>query len=324
MSFRPPDDPADANRHGQPRIVFVGGTGRSGTHVLASLIARNRRYAHVPVESRFHVNPQGLSDLLTGEVTAEQFVRKLRRFWWYRIPAGQPVPAVLPRVRLGRETRGLYRAVSLDTFESAVARFEAGIGEERLEVSCRRLFLDLLWPIADAAGKRGLVEMSTHTVARAPELARLFPDAKLIHIVRDGRDAGSSKVSKRQRRHHPRDAAEGVEWWHRRIERAERAVALAPAGFVLPISLDELVVGDADRELTKLTEFLRIKNPAPLRRFQQRRMTPDNASRGRWRAGLDAATQDAVNAAYERAIAGLEAGGYDSGAILRRVYERAG
>ena len=53
-------------------------------------------------------------------------------------------------------------------------------------------------------------------------------------------------------------------------------------------------------------------------------MTPANASRGRWRAGLDAAAQDAVNAAYERAIAGLEAAGYDSGAILRRVYERAG
>jgi hypothetical protein len=207
---RPPDDPAAVTVWPRPKVVFVGGTGRSGTHVLGELIGHTSRYALVPVESRFHVNPQGFPDLLAGEVTPKEFVRKLRRFWWRRIPAGQPLPRLAPRLALGRETRGLYKAVAKDVFDSAVSRFEAAVGSEPIDVSCRRLFLDLLWPIADEQGKRALVEMSTHTVARAPELGRLFPDGKLVHIVRDGRDAGSSKVGKRQKEHHPRDVAEGL------------------------------------------------------------------------------------------------------------------
>ncbi len=324
MSTRPPDDPAAVRQAPRPKIVFVGGTGRSGTHVLGEMIGSHSRYALVPVESRFHVNPQGFPDVLAGTVTPEQFVQKLRRFWWRRIPAGEPLPAVAPRLALGRETRGLFKAVSRETFDAAVARFEARENGESLELACRRLFLDLLWPIADDQGKRALVEMSTHTVARAPELARLFPDAKLVHIVRDGRDAGSSKVGKRQKPHHPRDVAEGVPWWLERIERAERAVADAPDGFVLTLSLDELAVGEREASFARLLEFLGIEDAHRMRGFFERTMTAENASRGRWRAGLSDPEQAEINVEYERAIERLEERGYPSGQLLRGVYERLG
>ena len=36
-------------------------------------------FVKVPIEARFHVNPQGFPDLLAGEVTPDQFLRKLRR-----------------------------------------------------------------------------------------------------------------------------------------------------------------------------------------------------------------------------------------------------
>jgi hypothetical protein len=306
----------------RPKLVFVGGTGRSGTHVLGELIGRNRRYALVPIESRFHVNPQGFPDLLAGEVSVEQFVEKLRKFWWRRIPAGEPLPALAPSMALGRETRGLYKAVSEDTFDAAVARFEARTNGEPLELACRRLFLDLLWPIADEAGKRALVEMSTHNVARAPELARLFPDAKLVHIVRDGRDAGSSKVGKRQKDHHPRDVAEGVDWWLERIERAERSIAEAPGEFVLTLSLDELTAGDREGAYGSLLAFLGIQQAPKMRRFLDRHMSAENSSRGRWRQGLSERDQREITARYERAIERLEGRGYPSGPLLRRVYER--
>jgi len=325
LRARPPDDPAAVELGPRPNIMFVGGTGRSGTHVLGELIAHNRRFALVPVESRFHVNPQGFPDLLTGEVSPEQFLRKLRRFWWRRIPAGEPLAAVAPRIALGRETRGLYKAVARDTFDQATERFAAAARDgEALDIACRRLFLDLLWPIADQAGKRGLVEMSTHTVARAPELARLFPDAKLVHIVRDGRDAGSSKVGKRQKPHHPKDVAEGVQWWLERIERVERAVAAAPEGFVLTLSLDELAAGDRDSAFGSLVEFMGIRRAPKMRRFLDHHMSAENSSRGRWRQGLTPGEQAEVAAGYERAIERLEQQGYPSGALLRAVYERLG
>jgi hypothetical protein len=65
-----------------PPLVFVGGTGRSGTHVIAELLDRHPRYASVPIEARFHAKPRGFPDLLAGAVGPEEFLRKLRRFWW--------------------------------------------------------------------------------------------------------------------------------------------------------------------------------------------------------------------------------------------------
>ena len=321
---RPPDDPIAADPVAPPAIVFVGGTGRSGTHVLAELLGRHPRFALVPVESRFHVNPGGFPDLLAGRVTPERFLRKLRRFWWRRIPAGEPVPALLPSVPMGRQTRGLYKALEEADFRTAVNRFAGRADGEALEVACRRLFLDLLWPLAERAGKPGLVEMSTHTVSQAPLLARLFPESRLIHIVRDGRDSGSSKVGKRQKPAHPRDVAEGVDWWLERLRRAERSIAAAPPGYALTLSLDELAIGDRERVYGELLAFLGIDDARRMRGFFERKMNAENASRGRWRAGLSASEQGAVTERYEAALAALEHDGAASATVLRGVLERLG
>ena len=80
-------------------LVFIGGTGRSGTHVLARLLDRHPRFAGVPIESRFHCNKRGMPDLLGGRVTLAAFVEKLRDFWWHR-------------VRVDGQPRGLYNLLT--------------------------------------------------------------------------------------------------------------------------------------------------------------------------------------------------------------------
>src|SRR5205823_7120632 len=49
-------------------IVFVGGTGRSGTHVIARLLGRSMDLAAIPVECRFHAEERGFPGLLSGQV----------------------------------------------------------------------------------------------------------------------------------------------------------------------------------------------------------------------------------------------------------------
>ncbi len=51
------------------KLVFIGGTGRSGTHVLSRLLSRHDRFGLVPVEVRFHTDADGFPGLLAGEVT---------------------------------------------------------------------------------------------------------------------------------------------------------------------------------------------------------------------------------------------------------------
>ena len=78
----------DERRTTKDDVVFVGGTGRSGTHVVARLLDHHPRYHMIPIECRFHCNPNGLADVVTGKSTPEEFVAKLRRFWWHRVRYG--------------------------------------------------------------------------------------------------------------------------------------------------------------------------------------------------------------------------------------------
>ncbi|MEZ5074247.1 MAG: sulfotransferase [Solirubrobacterales bacterium] len=309
-----------AERPESPELLFVGGTGRSGTHVVSQLLANHSRWARVPIEARFHVNPQGFPDLLAGRVSPDEFLRKLRRFWWRRIRAGEVAPVIARRLAFGRKVRGLHKVVERDRFDAAVAEFERAAGTD-LDLACRNLYLDLLWPIAAVAGKPGLIEMSCFTIAESPTLVRLFPDAKLIHTVRDGRDAGSSKVSKRQKRGHPRDGSEGIRWWEGRLRKIEAGVRELPSGRLLTISLDELVEGDREAIYGEILDYLGIDDEPAMRAFFEGEMSASAAHRERWREGLDAERQAALVREYETTLDRLESEGFHCAPQLRRAYE---
>src|SRR3954465_9888741 len=185
-----------------PPVLFVGGTGRSGTHVLAKLLGKHSKMALVPVEVRFHVESSGYPGLLSGSVSKEQFLRRLRGFWWRGFQT--------------RRMRGLYRFVPRERVEQAVDRFEASFGGGP-EGACRELFYDLLDVRLERANAPTLVEQSCDTIAQGGTLARLFPEAKFIHVVRDGRDASASRVSQTRGLVYPRTRRQGLSWWEERI-----------------------------------------------------------------------------------------------------------
>ena len=312
----------ELERPSDPQLLFIGGTGRSGTHVLSQLLANHSRYARVPIEARFHVNPQGFPDLLAGKASPEQFVRKLERFWWKRIRAGEVAPVLARRIAFGRKVRGLHKVVAKDRFEAAVADFDRTNADD-LDLACRNLFLDLLWPIAAEAGKPGLIEMSCFTVAESPTLVRLFPEAKILHTVRDGRDAGSSKVSKRQKRSHPRDGSEGLRWWEGRLRKIEAGVRELAPGKLHTVSLDEIVAGDRETVYSGLLDFLEIEDEPAMREFFDEEMSASNAHKERWREGLTEDEQARLVREYEVTLERLEGEGFHCAPQLRRAYEAA-
>jgi hypothetical protein len=323
-------------------LVFVGGTGRSGTTVLGSLLGRHPRFYGVPIESRFHCNPKGLADVVGGRASAEEFVRKLRTYWWYRIRVGPHalVPAGVvgrARVALNRagarlrpgdgseaRVRGLHQIVPRGRFDAAVARFEE-THERDLVPASRTLFYDLLGPLAAEAGKPALVEMSCFTIAAAPELARIFPEARFVHAVRDGRDSGASKAELREKDHHPTDAASGIDFWADRLRQAEEGVrGLEPADRerLHVVGLDDLVSGDREGAYAGLLDFLGVEDEAAMRRFFDREMTPEAAHLERWREGLGEAEQREVTERYAATLDRLERERYHCATVLRRAYER--
>ena len=305
---------------GRPPLVLVGGTGRSGTHVIASLLDQHPRFSSVPIEARFHAKPRGFPDLLGGRGTKREFILKLRRFWWRRIAAGQPFPSVLPQLPLGRTVLGLHKIVPRDRFELAVPRFEQAF-DHNPEAACRQLFYDLLWPLAEERERPGLVEMTTDNVMQGGTLSKLFPEAKFILTVRDGRDTGASKASRRQREHHPTNVLDGIDWWLQRMTRVERGLHELDPDRVLVIGLDSFVTDEREPTYASLLGFLHVRSRPRIRRFFDEEMSAEHANRDRWRQGLSAAERDAVNRRYDEALTQLEAGGSRCVPLLRRAFE---
>ena len=206
-------------------LVFVGGTGRSGTHILCYLLDRHSRFHGVPIECRFHCNPKGLADVVTGRTEPEDFLRKLRGYWWHRVRIGDRAYVRAKWRALGRgpgpRPAHDHRAASASTRPRTASR---RLTPTTCSAPRATLFYDLLQPLADEAGKPVLVEMSCFTIAAADGLARIFPEARFVHSVRDGRDSGSSKVSLRQKPHHPTDVISGIEFWADRLRQAEEGV----------------------------------------------------------------------------------------------------
>ena len=303
-----------ARASGPPKVLFIGGTGRSGTHVLSQLISRHARFGLVPVEVRFHTDPDGFPGLLAGEVTPEAFLKRLRGFWWKGFQTNR--------------FRGMYRFVDRPRFDAAVERFESE-HENDLEAACRNLFFDLLWFRAtegeNAEEGEALIEQSTDSVAAAPTLARLFPDARFIHVVRDGRDASASRVSQTKGLVEPRTRVQGIGWWEQRIRAIEQGAGAIPPGRLLTVSLDELLLMPRARQaLRPMFRFLGVPVTKRTRRYFNKRMTREEANTERWRRGISASKAARIDALYEAAIGRLEAENARSAPLLRHAYERAG
>ena len=290
-----------------PPVLFVGGTGRSGTHVVAKLLGKHSKMALVPVEVRFHVEEAGFPGLLSGEVTKDQFLRRLRGFWWRGFQT--------------RRMRGLYRFVPEDRFERAVGAFEAAFDDDP-EGACQALFHDLLGVRQERAQAPTLVEQSCDTVAEGATLSRLFPDAKFIHVVRDGRDASASRVSQTRGLVYPRTRRPGLRWWVERIRRVDAGARAIPGDRLLTVSLDEfLLIGR--RALRPFCRFVRIYPQPKMKRFYRRRMSPELAHSERWRAGLRDRRAAELERTYDEIVAGLEADGVACAPLLRRTLDRS-
>jgi hypothetical protein len=291
-------------------VTFVGGTGRSGTHVVSRLLASHGKLDLIPVECRFHVERRGFPGLLAGTTTKRQFIRRLRGFWWRGFQTNR--------------MRGMYRFVPRERFEGAVEAFDESFDDDP-EDACRELFWDLLWP-AEAEGEvSGIVEQSCDTVAQAPVLHRLFPHAAFVHVVRDGRDASASRVRQGRGLLYPRTRVQGVRWWEGRVRRIEAALAELPSDRVLTLSLDWLVQRPPNRRGYKLMRrFLGIEKQKTADTMFKRKVNPERANVGRWQRGLSEGAQAKVREEYEAALERIEADGLASAPLLREIYRFEG
>jgi len=309
--------------------VFVGGSGRSGTTITGQLLGSHSHiWSTFPREVRFITDSGGLLDLVLGSRTRIQhleerlrpeglgesikrrlasivgskksreetdlsgFLRDMRGRWWLRAgPTGTP--------------RGLHRGFEHGLFLERVAAFEAACPRGARDAAVR-LVDGLLGEKAAAEGAMAFVDTTPPNAENAHRIIDLFPEAKVVHVVRDGRDSAASVVKKKWG---PDRHLRALEWWYDRTLRAHQSLARCPAESVLTVNMDALVLHDRDRQFDRLFAFLGCEPDAEARRFFDEKVRADRAHQGRWREDVSPRLLKKFDEAYGRFHAALTAEG---------------
>jgi hypothetical protein len=268
--------------------VFVGGTGNSGTTVVGRLLGHHARFAFVPVELKFHADPGGVPGVLAGRVDPGELAEQLRSRW-FRYEHHRSGP------------RGLHLVLDDAALDEALARFASDCGQD-LRAALERLVRNVAVAAApDGREKPSWVETSPRTVVSAPAQLEVFPAARVVNMVRDGRDTAISKM--RQGLQVP-DAFAALDWWGRKILRSHRQAERA-GGRLTTIRLEDLVSLDRDATYGRLLAALEIEDDPAMRAFFDREMRPAGAHIGGWREGMDATEQERFDAHYRALVAQL-------------------
>ena len=275
--------------------IFIGGSGRSGTTITARLLGAHPACFKAPTEARFISATGGLCDLASGRTTLAEFETAVLDRWFDRGP-----------------TKGLHLVMERGAVTAALE-----ILRERFDgdpwAAARDFTRRLLDPVALAAGARGWIEDTPANAIAARRLLRMFPDLRLIHCIRDGRDVASSVVDFSWG---PNDHVEALDWWARRLERGFEACDRLPRERVLVLRLEDLAIRDRERQYARLLDFVQLDDDPAMRRFFDEVIDPANVHVGRWRDDVPRDRRAAFEARYVQLVEDLVARGrpYDPAA----------
>jgi hypothetical protein len=265
--------------------IFVGGTGRSGTTVTGSLLGRHPDYVVLPAEAKFHAAPRALPEWVAGKLSAPEFAEQLLGEHEVSLSRGGGLSKIVDRARLQ------------DALDDLSDEPEDG----RVEAA-RRFMEAVLGGYADAHDRRGWVEMTPRSIMHARLLLKLFPEAKLVHVMRDGRDVAASLVAKRWHD----DPFHSLVWWETRMRQAHRATRMVPETSCHILRFDRLMQGHREETLNGLLRFLGWSGHPELTRFFTEEMTEDRAHIGRWRTEIRADQLERFTTSYAEAIDRLQ------------------
>lgn len=282
------------------RPIFVGGTGRSGTTVAGRLLNVHPELALTrPRELRFIASSRGLAEAYWTEthgriprikrspspnpikrvarvfiprkvqprkVTPEMVVKHLWTHWYERDkPSGL--------------VSGLNLALSREELEAIANEYLAAFEADPYAAS-RAMVAAVLAP--QLRGREGLrvVDTTPANARAADRMLALFPDAKILHMMRDGRDVAASFSHKK---FGPQNVMLGLEEWRMRMIDSHRAEQACPPGSVIRIDLQRLVVTHRKETFTRLVNGLELTPNPTFRKWFEGNVLPAEAKPGRWR-----------------------------------------
>lgn len=220
-----------------PFPLFVG-CGRSGTTLIRSMFNAHPQIA-IPPEAYFPLRARPAWFGEGGDLDPARVVDTLEAEKWY------------DRMHL-----------------------EPGVFAASVAATAPQTYPDVLRALyrcyADAQGKPRYGNKTPKHVYSMPELDALFPEARFVHIIRDGRDVALSYLDQR---FGPSDIPTAARVWSSRVAMGRASgQALGPQRYA-EVRYED-VLDDPEREMRRLCTFLSLDYDAAMLSYHKKRDRP--------------------------------------------------
>jgi hypothetical protein len=293
--------------------LFIGGSGRSGTTIILSLLKSHPEvHSSLPREIKYVTSRYGLVDLNFGRsMKLEEdfkgirnnfratvnnrlgnrkeavFLASLKGDWWSGVgKKGKP--------------RGLIQGVTVEQLAEIADQFSSSYKKD-LIVASRKLFYNLSLSQFKKDTARYFADSSPVNTMQAHLIFQLFPGAKFINMIRDGRDVAYS-VSKEK--WGPKDPFKALKWWGNRLLISHRSLSKLPEKYHIEIRLEELIKSDREVQYAKILSFLDIPDHLSTHEFFDLAMRSEKMSQGEWKKKI--LNPIAFDRAYDKVLSKLK------------------
>ena len=328
------------------RPVFIGGTGSDGAAALALLLSEHPELkATTPVRFGVICDSGGVIDAM---MLGRSMQKASKTPWWDRLLAEkQPAFQALPM--MGEERTPPEELVELlhrsflpdpilkpighrageltaSTIEEAGERYLATFWDNQAGASVN-LIQDLLRPTHGPsqhhpAGLRW-IDASRLSGVRAPQLCELFPEARFVHIVRDGREVALRFMEISTGSSFPGAPVSTVpidpakEWnqpaferalalWERRLISAASGLSRIPPEQCITVRLSDLLGDGATEALRSVLRVIGAADDAGVEAALPSFIHADLLREGRLEEVAPAQYRDAIASGYHAIIARLD------------------
>ena len=291
-----------------PQVIFIGGSGRSGTSITRQYFGTANDVFALSFEYRFIVDPGGIVDFLVSVENLwspfyyDHKVKELLHFLKWLGGKQLSFESEYSRHKpLGYE--GWELCHWFPEWDASISRLEATLSQFRYEAnwvgspdkiaSTMRFgntfpllegLKEFCWNVIESGLQKGdksvFVEDNTWNILYADQLYRLFPNSRFLHVFRDPRDVVASM---RVQRWCPSGLPELCTYYSSIMDRWNEISKNIPEKWYREISLEEMVL---DPEVAEsISEFTGINSECDSNILSDR-------SFGRWKNDFTTAEKE--------------------------------
>ena len=131
-----------------------------------------------------------------------------------------------------------------------------------------------------------LIDSTPENIMRSYKIKEIFPEAKFIHVIRDGRDSGYSEYETMKKYKFSSDIKnefDGLYYWYNRIIKSFESLKNTSKDNYIDLRLESFVSRNTKLEKNKIINFLKIKDEENMNIFFKNNVSLEKMSCGKWK-----------------------------------------